>query len=350
MKHRFKHIVKSAKEVSLTSDEKDDLRRSIVAHLESHPLTAESGTFTVQKPISCFHWTGGYFGSKRMLAVPCIFMLLILVSAGVSFASTSALPGNILYPIKILNEKINSSFISDPVKRVKVLTVNAMNRLEEAEKLYLNGKLDEATELKLAKSFETDSGLVGQSLTALQKTTYKESGMQAGLKFREDLDRHHKILASFIKPDESKKTNEKLIEGVNRVIAQLDIVSGSASAKEEVKKEVKVTVPKKILPKANVGSVVNNSASLNADATATITVEKEEFGEDDVQIIITTDKEEKSDDDESEKIDDEGNNDDEGVKEDDTNTSVEINLPSIKVEVKAGGDGGTGISIPSFGL
>lgn len=239
MNHKLKHIVKKAKTVSLSSQEKDEMKASLLKHVESHPLTLESGTFLIQKRVSYFEWIGANLNNKRYM-VPAVFSLVIVLTTGISFASSSSLPGGFLYPVKILNEKINSVLASDPIDKVKVLTINTVNRLEEAEKLFIDGKLDEKTEVKIAEFFENDSELANRSIVALENNN-KKSGTEASIKFKEDLDKHKKILSSFSSLGDVNVLSNILSNKVDIAITKLESsstsdIESSVDGKEEDKK------------------------------------------------------------------------------------------------------------------
>lgn len=320
MKQKLKHIIKDTKEVSLSSEEKDGIKASLLEHIESHPLVEGSGGFCMPKRVSFFEWTGDYFYSKKVM-VPSALLLLIVLTGGVSFASSYSLPGHLLYPVKILNEKLSSALAFDTEEKTKILALNALNRLEEAEMLLIEGKLDEKTEVEITKSFEKDSRLADKSLLVLQKDNEK-SGVEAALKFKDDLDKHQKILNGFSQSSDSESgdTNIKkklLVSEVDRMIAKLRSLSSGSLDKKEEKKPIlkKQSESKKINTTSSTSVIIpplNTSATTSVEAKAEAEIK------------------------ETEKND---------TKKDDLKESAKID---VKVDTNVSGSGS--MSVPSLGL
>lgn len=87
--------------------------------------------------------------------VPLAIMLVVFVGAGTTAAAQGALPGDMLYPIKVsVNETVEVALATTPVDKAQVQASLAQRRLEEAEALAAKGTLTAATSAKLAANFE----------------------------------------------------------------------------------------------------------------------------------------------------------------------------------------------------
>lgn len=97
-------------------------------------------------------------------------MCMVVLSFGtVSSAAERALPGDILYAIKVgINEKIRTVFASTPEARAVVETQLAERRLEEATSLAAQGKLTPEAKTQVQASFEEHSEKAVLSIRELQ--------------------------------------------------------------------------------------------------------------------------------------------------------------------------------------
>lgn len=83
-----------------------------------------------------------------------VIIVALLFGGGTSFAAEGALPGDILYPIKIhVNENIQELAAVSDEAEAKVQAKLAERRLEEAEKLASRGKLTAETNAELKVRF-----------------------------------------------------------------------------------------------------------------------------------------------------------------------------------------------------
>ncbi|MES2223648.1 MAG: DUF5667 domain-containing protein [Patescibacteria group bacterium] len=287
MRTRLKNIVKKAKGISLSSDEKDSIKHALLKHIEDNPLVEESGSFQIHKRVSYSEWVGNYFNNKKLM-VPSALLLLLVLTGGISFASSNALPGSLLYPVKILNEKVGLAFATDQKEKVKMLTLNANTRLEEAEALYTQGKLDQKTETDLAESFEEDSVQANVTLEHLQKDD-KGSSNEEATRFRGDLDKHQKIIGSLRSQERMDTSPSGLAETVSKVIAKFDLFLTPSDdiRMDDIKKKVETKTvfapafskPKEVIAE-NKGTttIVENEASttmLAASTTAETSTKKD---------------------------------------------------------------------------
>ena len=87
-----------------------------------------------------------------------IITFALLAGGGTSLAAQNAVPGEILYPIKIdVNEKIISALTVGDEAKATLQAKLAKERLEEAEDLAADGKLDAELALALATDLKTHS-------------------------------------------------------------------------------------------------------------------------------------------------------------------------------------------------
>src|SRR3989344_4507740 len=109
MENKINKIIEDAKKVSLSSKEKSFIKESLLSHIKSGPILSPF----VRKNTSLRHkWYStealfSLFYLKPLYIIPVIFLLFLALGGGTSAVAQMALPGDVLYPIKIyLNENL----------------------------------------------------------------------------------------------------------------------------------------------------------------------------------------------------------------------------------------------------
>ena len=83
-------------------------------------------------------------------SVPAFAAVIVLIGGGTAAAAEGALPGDILYPVKVhVNEEMRATLTVSPKAKADWQVSRAERRLEEAATLALSGKLDDATRAEL---------------------------------------------------------------------------------------------------------------------------------------------------------------------------------------------------------
>lgn len=94
------------------------------------------------------------FTSKRMTAG--LIALVLLLSGGTSYAAEGAVPGDVLYPVKVdVNERVQSAFAVSDAAEAKLQAHLAEERLHEAETLAARGQLSSSTAAELGARVKT---------------------------------------------------------------------------------------------------------------------------------------------------------------------------------------------------
>ncbi|MEK9148155.1 MAG: hypothetical protein AAB650_01845, partial [Patescibacteria group bacterium] len=96
-------ILHRAKEIRLTSPERDSIRRRILSYLRVSPVRGE-GEVRLNAQVS-----GWFLARPKLMPIGLIVALFIATSGGISLAAEGALPGDLLYPIKVsVNEEVRA--------------------------------------------------------------------------------------------------------------------------------------------------------------------------------------------------------------------------------------------------
>jgi len=129
-----------AQKISLNRDEKSSIRNILISYSRKSPY----GAF----------FSFSLIRNKKVLILAFVIALL-LMGGGTSYAAQRALPGDILYPIKInVNEKIADLMAVTKEAKVKLNKKIIKTRLGEMDKLISIGKFDKKKEVKIEKDLK----------------------------------------------------------------------------------------------------------------------------------------------------------------------------------------------------
>lgn len=176
-------------DLRLTPGAKARIRADLAAHADFH-------TYRPRPMVRSPFWSTRF---QFMLVRGAALTLIVIMSGATSQASTSALPGDVLYPVKTrIAEPVRTALIPSSQGKASWQAELAERRLEEATTLAVMQKLDPETEQKLAVGFKTH---VEQSLSEANKLE-QEGDLDASLSVRSKLEArvtaHEDILATVV--------------------------------------------------------------------------------------------------------------------------------------------------------
>src|SRR3989338_4833784 len=133
------NIRNEAEKIRLRSAEKSAMRASI---------------FGTPTPVVVLHRSSYVFLSPRYL-VPLFVVLVVFIGGGTTSAAQGALPGDLLYPVKVsINETVEVALAPTPAAKAEVQVRLAERRVEEAQKLSSQGRLNKKTAKILSDNFD----------------------------------------------------------------------------------------------------------------------------------------------------------------------------------------------------
>lgn len=143
--HKLNNLKKEAEHIRLTSAEKSAMRTNIFKG-------ANAGAFSAHKSPYMFY---SFFAHHMRVAVAGVLVFMLAGAGSVSAAAQGALPGDILYPIKVsVNERVEVALASDADAKSLVEVKLADRRVGEAQALLEQGRLDEETADSLGEDFD----------------------------------------------------------------------------------------------------------------------------------------------------------------------------------------------------
>lgn len=177
MKRFSEQLQKKAKTLRMSAAERRDLRERLVSYMEYHPLPQEMrGTIPAQ-PRGLFAYVPSFAVSSFTLQRFVGAFVVILVAV-VPFVAERAVPGDVLYPIKVrFNEEVRSSFADSPYAMVEWETERLERRLAEARILESEGKLTPELAAEVAESVKQHSDAAQASIATMRATDSDEAAI-----------------------------------------------------------------------------------------------------------------------------------------------------------------------------
>ncbi len=190
MKRFSQQLHTAAKRVTMTKAESHELKSRLVAYMEYHPLPESNRIHAPTAAESSFWVIHFNTARNRIFAGMTALVALIIVP----FAAEQAIPGDVLYPVKVqFNEEIRSSLALTPYQKVEWETARVERRLAEARLLATEGKLTEAVEAEVVAAVKQHSEAAQASLAALRETDQDEAAI-AELSFASSLEVESEVL------------------------------------------------------------------------------------------------------------------------------------------------------------
>jgi hypothetical protein len=267
MKPELENLKKYTNKASLTSGEKLAMFENIRAYTNTHPVQSKYGVFF-----------------KYSLAYASMFALLIGTSA-TSIAAEGALPGDLLYPVKInVNETVVKSLTFSKTQKAKV-AVNLMDkRMEELEKMIVT-KVDspEKIDLIVAKlekhkeDFQTFTNQVEQN----DPEEVEEAG-EIYVALESVIETHIDILEDIA---EDEKVQVALSDITDNIIAATTSDTPTDSLPQEV--VVTITTSATNTQETSINTMVLSATNTVPEEFSTSTPTTEDTGEEDAIKEIT---------------------------------------------------------------
>lgn len=205
----LKRLLKNTKGAPVNAGFLASLREDLTIYMKANPPVEIYEAQPVYAPL--------HFAMKPVFLLPLFFAL---TASGAVFVSQSSLPGDALYPIKILSERVNVAASLSPEARVKTQLLNAETRVKEFSALVEKNsalpapdkkRFHEAAE-KAMNNFNT------QVSNSLEETSNlkKNNNLERAMKIENDI---HSAISSYgdILSDTKEKNGDEM-EEINKFI------------------------------------------------------------------------------------------------------------------------------------
>lgn len=216
--HRFKKGTERLRGMRLAETQKLEMLARLREYASQHAVTVTAPDASTTSPF----WSkiAGFFKSPYGYALAGFALLFAL--GGVSYAAEGALPGDLLYLVKVN--------VNEPLREATLVTQSAKDqweaqkldrRLKEVEELAAQGRLDDRhvaeAEKRIDKQFE--------------RAEAKQGPAKAEEKVDKTIREHKAILENIKKPDDAKH-NEK-IERIEKKLEEKSQRKDSGKGKKQ---------------------------------------------------------------------------------------------------------------------
>jgi|GEM_PF-5164978 len=196
---------RSTKRIQLTSDEDADVRGRIVAYMREHPLPEN----VRHQPIAPSSYMGILFSNpfRTLKPVPLLasFVFISAFVFSLLFASQIAIPGDLLYPIKIhLVEQTTATLHFSIGSRTEFELERLVRRLEEATQLAATGRMVPATKQSISEQITMQLKRIKEITEILVRENSDEEALYVHSKVESLLLAHAVVLGSFLEESEEK--------------------------------------------------------------------------------------------------------------------------------------------------
>ncbi|OHA46700.1 MAG: hypothetical protein A3A80_02465 [Candidatus Terrybacteria bacterium RIFCSPLOWO2_01_FULL_44_24] len=189
MNNNLQKLINEAKLWGLTVEERNGIRRNLLAFMESNPQGVHG--FGAEARVSNWH----VLFTAKPVALFLSIILILTGSTSLSFAAENSLPGEILYPVKVnIIEEVRSALASSTETKAKWESERMAVRLEEAEALANNGQLTPKLRAEIEYNFEKHAQRVDEHVAKLEDEGNVRAVAQVSSNLEVSLEVHQAIL------------------------------------------------------------------------------------------------------------------------------------------------------------
>lgn len=223
MKKYLNNLQSASKHLRLSAAEKQAMRAMLRERFagQARPLESPFFSYFTLRSFSI----EGQFTLARL--VPALAIVL-LVGAGTASAAQSALPGDLLYPVKVsVSEPLQGAFVVTASEKARFHASLAERRLEEAQTLAARGTLDASAAEVVETNFDIQANQVEERLVALEESD-PASAAEIKVTFASTLETRAALLARSSAESANEEVKERSAHIVNRLLARV-VKKGSGS-------------------------------------------------------------------------------------------------------------------------
>ncbi len=285
----------AAKRIHLSSDERDAMHQNLLAFMQNNPVRIKRGEEPGQslrdKVLSYL------LPLHSMPAFALALLLLIGAGGGISYAAESALPGDVLYPVKVsINEEVRANLQGSAHAKAQWEGERAQRRLREAEKLVALGRLNKELREELTAYFNTH---VTSSSEAMTEAAVMDTDAAADLQtdIEGDLQAHAMVLQLLARQtDDAREEIRTLLQEVRAAAANIAKTDVHAEGDADVAADTSIGISNMIdAAEHKIGEVktfierkkTNSTAEATATAEARLELAEQQLME--AQLDLATD-------------------------------------------------------------
>jgi hypothetical protein len=174
---------KQTKQIRLQAAEKRALHDRLVSYMEYHPLPSsmQSPSEVQQEAQSQFSLVANAFKTislQHKLVGRFVVTASLFLMVGVPVLAERALPGDVLYPMKVqINEEVRASLSFSPYAKIEWETTRLERRLAEARSLASVGRLTNEAEAAVVKAVKKHTSSAQENIAMLGSHNENEAAL-----------------------------------------------------------------------------------------------------------------------------------------------------------------------------
>lgn len=199
-----KQLHSATKNIRLSDADRARLREHLVTYMEYQPIRKKQ-----KQAVQSTSRSLPVFSFFRAHHISGALMIALLTSSfGMTFAAADALPGDLLYGVKVdVNEELVGAFITDTEKKIAWERERAERRLDEASQLAAEGRLDSDRKEEVTRRFAQHTDSVVQRVLAVEQSD-PVLAAEVSTEFEEALETHGVVLARLLVNQDSEASDE----------------------------------------------------------------------------------------------------------------------------------------------
>lgn len=228
---------KKLKGYHLTPLERKSLKDAITSFIQQDPLKDETvGRHVLQVPKK---YSLLQFASKPIM-VALMIILFVVLGGSLTYAAEGALPGDFLYPTKVhINESVWAALLVSDRAKSQWAVRRVERRLEEAEKLAVQGKLDSNTSAVIDKNLEVQAKVIHKNAEKLNSEGKADTAAMVSSDLEASLTAHNKILKKLTATTGSSIKAETLLESVSTETVETSQIRSKSEVKMANQENIK---------------------------------------------------------------------------------------------------------------
>ena len=261
MENELDKIINTAKKLGLGTAEKQSIKTALLSHLTKTPVRNSSAV-----RLNNIKQEKSSVNILDLLSLRPIFaknmaiglIIALIFSGGVSFAAESALPGDVLYPVKVgINEEVRGAFTFNPEAKARWNSRVVERRLEETETLVASGNLNAEARAKIESNFEDHANRVREHIVRFETEKDLKAAADVGSNFETSLRAHENILSHLAENKSGSEAQTRpIIEKVRTKIKE----SAKARTRLEASVEARTNGEFKAAAEGKLGAAENKIA------------------------------------------------------------------------------------------
>lgn len=260
----------NASGVVLSSKEKEEMRGRIHDAILASPVRNAEGQ-RPQLQRSFLSQINNIF--LRPMTAAIVLALTVAIGGGGAFAAEQSLPGDLLYPVKVnVNEEVKGAVSFSDEARAEWATRRAERRLEEAEGLTVQSRIDSDTSAQLEARLQAHIEKANEIAARLEQEGHAEAAAKVYDRMETSLETHAVVLALLSADSDSGGDLANMIS--------FSASEGRASAESRGRAEGKVTSSEAPQVEAAAEGRMNASSNKISEVESLINKMESRIGED----------------------------------------------------------------------